>query len=149
MIGKLEETQSNGKKQRGFIQRDSVEAPLILEDLILSSFPLNLPNGIKTQDFDMTEKFGVTVRRKDDIFLVPVTAPPSLSRAREVEGELSVPTVGTNVPIPTQVCPAAIVKNNHRVPKVLSALERLSSVTILSLKGISKGGGRYEYLKFA
>jgi len=42
------------------------------------------------------------------------------------------------VPIPT----AVIVRNNHRIPKVLSAFEHLSFVTILSLKDVSKGEER-------
>jgi len=75
-----------------------------------------------------------------DLLGVPEQAPQS--RAKEVERELSVPTVGANVPIPTQVRPVAIVRNNHHVPEVLSALEHFSSVTVLSLKGASKGGGR-------
>jgi len=33
-------------------------------------------------------------------------------------------------------------RNNHRIPEVLSALEHFSSVTVLSLKGTSEGGGR-------
>jgi len=42
-----------------------------------------------------------------DLLGVPEQAPQS--RAREVEGELSVPMVGANVPILTQVRLAAIV----------------------------------------
>jgi len=42
-----------------------------------------------------------------DLLGVPEQAPQS--RAREVEGELSVLTVGANVPISTQVRPAVIV----------------------------------------
>jgi len=47
------------------------------------------------------------------------------------------------VSIPIQVRPVAIVRNNHRTPKILSALEHfLNSFTVLSLKCVSKGGGR-------
>jgi len=45
-----------------------------------------------------------------------------------------------NVPIPIQVGPAVIFRNNHRVPEVLFTLEHLSFVAVLSLKGTSEGG---------
>ncbi|RDX90362.1 Cytochrome P450 71D9, partial [Mucuna pruriens] len=35
-----------------------------------------LPNGMKSEDLDMTEGFGVTVRRKDDLYLIPITSRP-------------------------------------------------------------------------
>ena len=44
--------------------------------VLLFHFDWKLPNGVKTEDFDMTEKFGVTVGRKNDICLIPVTIPP-------------------------------------------------------------------------
>ncbi|WVY91877.1 hypothetical protein V8G54_037391 [Vigna mungo] len=42
--------------------------------VLLFHFDWNLPNGIKTDDFDMTEKFGITVGLKNDVFLIPLTA---------------------------------------------------------------------------
>jgi len=75
-----------------------------------------------------------------DLLGVPEQAPQS--RAMKVEGELSGLTVGAIVSILTQVRSAAIIRNKHHVPEVLSALERLSFVTVLSLKGTSKDGGR-------
>ncbi|KAG4944207.1 hypothetical protein JHK82_048351 [Glycine max] len=42
-----------------------------------------LPNGMKNEDFDMTEKFGVTVARKDDIYLIPATSRPFLGNGAE------------------------------------------------------------------
>ncbi|QCD99390.1 Cytochrome P450 [Vigna unguiculata] len=53
----------------------SVELTLAV---LLFHFDWNLPNGIRSQDFDMSEKFGVTVGRKNDIFLIPLTASTSL-----------------------------------------------------------------------
>ncbi|KAK7377238.1 hypothetical protein VNO80_02660 [Phaseolus coccineus] len=43
--------------------------------VLLFHFDWKLPNGMKTEDFDMTEKFGVTVGRKNEICLIPVTSP--------------------------------------------------------------------------
>ncbi|KAK7358708.1 hypothetical protein VNO77_00646 [Canavalia gladiata] len=45
---------------------------------LLHHFDWKLPNGIKSDNLDMTEEFGVTVRRKDDLYLIPITSPPSL-----------------------------------------------------------------------
>jgi len=75
-----------------------------------------------------------------DLLGVPEQAPQS--RAMEVEGELSGLTVGAIVSILTQVRSATIIRNKHHVPEILSTLERLSFVTVLSLKGSSKDGGR-------
>ncbi|KAG4953970.1 hypothetical protein JHK87_039564 [Glycine soja] len=47
---------------------------------LLYHFDWKLPNGMKNEDFDMTEEFGVTVARKDDIYLIPVTYNPFLVR---------------------------------------------------------------------
>ncbi|KAL2946311.1 hypothetical protein AAZX31_20G006500 [Glycine max] len=47
---------------------------------LLYHFDWKLPNGMKSEDLDMTEKFGVTVRRKDDLYLIPVTSRPFLVR---------------------------------------------------------------------
>ncbi|KAK7407756.1 hypothetical protein VNO78_09811 [Psophocarpus tetragonolobus] len=44
--------------------------------ILLSHFDWKLPNGMKSEDLDMTEQFGVTVRRKDDLHLIPVTHCP-------------------------------------------------------------------------
>ncbi|CAJ1932851.1 unnamed protein product [Sphenostylis stenocarpa] len=46
---------------------------------LLYHFDWKLPNGMKNEDLDMTEQFGVTVGRKDDLYLIPVTSPPFLS----------------------------------------------------------------------
>ena len=47
---------------------------------LLYHFHWKLPMGMKNEDLDMTEEFGVTVRRKDDLYLIPVTSPPFLLR---------------------------------------------------------------------
>ncbi|XWS51768.1 hypothetical protein CRYUN_Cryun11dG0011500 [Craigia yunnanensis] len=46
----------------------NVELPL---SQLLFHFDWKLPNGIKQEDLDMTEVFGLTVKRKDDLILVP------------------------------------------------------------------------------
>lgn len=51
----------------------SVELALAL---LLYHFDWNLPNGMKCEDLDMTEKFGITVCRKDDILLLPFVYHP-------------------------------------------------------------------------
>ncbi|QCE12021.1 hypothetical protein DEO72_LG10g3260 [Vigna unguiculata] len=57
-----------------------------------------------------------------DLLGVPEQAPQL--RVRGVEWELSDFKVDANVPIPTQVHLAAIVRNDHRVSKILFALEQ-------------------------
>nr|KYP65590.1 Cytochrome P450 71D11 [Cajanus cajan] len=47
---------------------------------LLFHFDWKLPNGMKSEDLDMTEVFGVTVRRKDDLYLIPTTSHPFLVR---------------------------------------------------------------------
>ncbi|KAL9690218.1 hypothetical protein QQ045_010615 [Rhodiola kirilowii] len=37
---------------------------------LLYHFDWELPDGVKGEDLDMSESFGVTVRRKNDLFLV-------------------------------------------------------------------------------
>lgn len=39
---------------------------------LLYHFDWKLPNGLKHDKLDMTEMFGVTVKRKDDLFVIPV-----------------------------------------------------------------------------
>jgi len=51
----------------------SVEFPLAL---LLYHFDWEVPNGIKNEDLDMTEAFGISVGRKDDLQLIPVTFHP-------------------------------------------------------------------------
>ncbi|KAK7310358.1 hypothetical protein RJT34_07821 [Clitoria ternatea] len=43
---------------------------------LLYHFDWKLPNEMKAEDFDMSEKFGVTVERKDDLYLIPITSHP-------------------------------------------------------------------------
>lgn len=47
----------------------NVELPLAL---LLYHFDWKLPNGMKHEDLDMTESFGVTVRRKHDLHVIPI-----------------------------------------------------------------------------
>ncbi|XP_027362879.1 cytochrome P450 71D11-like [Abrus precatorius] len=42
--------------------------------LLLHHFDWKLPNGMKNEDLDMTEQFGLTVRRKDDLYLIPAAS---------------------------------------------------------------------------
>ncbi|XP_027341971.1 cytochrome P450 71D11-like [Abrus precatorius] len=43
---------------------------------LLYHFDWKLPNGMESEELDMTEEFGVTVRRKDDLYLIPITSHP-------------------------------------------------------------------------
>uniref|UniRef100_A0A2N9FRL1 Cytochrome P450 n=1 Tax=Fagus sylvatica TaxID=28930 RepID=A0A2N9FRL1_FAGSY len=51
----------------------NVELPLAL---FLYHFDWKLPNGMKNEELDMTEVFGITVRRKDDLQLIPFAYHP-------------------------------------------------------------------------
>ncbi|XP_061373405.1 cytochrome P450 71D11-like [Gastrolobium bilobum] len=44
--------------------------------LLLYHFNWKLPNGMKSHQLDMTEQFGVTVRRKDELYLIPLAHTP-------------------------------------------------------------------------
>ncbi|KAG4213933.1 hypothetical protein ERO13_A01G089301v2 [Gossypium hirsutum] len=46
---------------------------------LLYHFDWKLPNGMKTEDLDMTDAFGVTVRRKRDLYLIPTPYHPAPS----------------------------------------------------------------------
>ncbi|KAK5844843.1 hypothetical protein PVK06_000984 [Gossypium arboreum] len=46
-----------------------IELPLAS---LLYHFDWKLPNGMKFEDLEMTESFGLTARRKDDLLLIPV-----------------------------------------------------------------------------
>ncbi|XWS09699.1 hypothetical protein CRYUN_Cryun39dG0011600 [Craigia yunnanensis] len=48
----------------------NIELPLAK---LLYHFDWKLPNGMRQEDLDMTEAFGATVRRKDDLILIPTT----------------------------------------------------------------------------
>ncbi|AES59944.2 cytochrome P450 family 71 protein [Medicago truncatula] len=48
--------------------------------LMLYHFDWKLPNGMKGEDLDMTEQFGATVKRKDDLYLIPTAPLPSVAR---------------------------------------------------------------------
>ncbi|KAK7305224.1 hypothetical protein VNO77_43126 [Canavalia gladiata] len=44
--------------------------------LLMYHFDWKLPNKMKTEDLDMTEIFGITVSRKDDLYLIPKSFHP-------------------------------------------------------------------------
>ncbi|WJX16901.1 hypothetical protein P8452_06882 [Trifolium repens] len=47
--------------------------------LMLYHFDWRLPNGMKGEDLDMSEQFGMSVKRKDDLYLIPTAHIPSLA----------------------------------------------------------------------
>ncbi|GMN63538.1 hypothetical protein TIFTF001_032619 [Ficus carica] len=47
----------------------NIKLPLAM---LLYHFDWKLPNGLKHEELDMTESFGITVRRKDDLHLIPI-----------------------------------------------------------------------------
>ncbi|KAL5802282.1 hypothetical protein ACOSQ4_030587 [Xanthoceras sorbifolium] len=61
----------------------NVELPLAM---LLYHFDWELPNGMKSNDLNMTESFGVTIKRKDDLYAVPIPYHPS-SAPQDLEKE--------------------------------------------------------------
>lgn len=53
----------------------NVELPLAN---LLYHFDWKLPDGMKHEDLDMTEEFGLTIRRKEDLNLIPIPYDPFL-----------------------------------------------------------------------
>ncbi|KAK3199946.1 hypothetical protein Dsin_023361 [Dipteronia sinensis] len=51
----------------------NIELPLAQ---MLYHFDWKLPNGMKEEDLDMTEAFGLTLRRKNDLMLIPIPIRP-------------------------------------------------------------------------
>ncbi|KAH7546904.1 hypothetical protein FEM48_Zijuj01G0250200 [Ziziphus jujuba var. spinosa] len=62
----------------------SVEAPLAY---LLYHFDWKLPNGMKHEDLDMTERYGLAVRRKHDLHLIPIAYRPSPVENPQPHGE--------------------------------------------------------------
>ncbi|QCD89126.1 cytochrome P450 71D11-like [Vigna unguiculata] len=48
--------------------------------LLLYHFDWKLPNGMRCEELDNTEEFRVTIRRKDDLFLIPLSPPTLVSQ---------------------------------------------------------------------
>lgn len=42
--------------------------------LLLYHFDWKLPNGMKNEELEMTEEFGITMSRKGDLYLIPITS---------------------------------------------------------------------------
>ncbi|KAF4346761.1 hypothetical protein G4B88_003634 [Cannabis sativa] len=60
----------------------NVEFPLAF---LLYHFDWNLPNGMKNEHLDMTEKFGITICRKKDLYVIPSKYdPPSMVKAQKI-----------------------------------------------------------------
>ena len=53
----------------------SIQMPLAY---LLYHFDWKLPDGMKAEDLDMTEAFGIAVRRKQDLHLIPIPYNPSI-----------------------------------------------------------------------
>ena len=49
---------------------------------LLYHFDWKLPNGMKAEDLDMTEAFGLAVRRKQDLHLIPIPYRQSIQPLR-------------------------------------------------------------------
>ncbi|KAK3198686.1 hypothetical protein Dsin_022101 [Dipteronia sinensis] len=46
--------------------------------MLLYHFDWKLPDGMKHEDLDMTEKFGISIRRKDDLNIIPILYHPGV-----------------------------------------------------------------------
>ena len=53
----------------------SIQMPLAY---LLYHFDWKLPDGMKAEDLDMTEAYGIAVRRKQDLHLIPIPYNPSI-----------------------------------------------------------------------
>ncbi|OVA20179.1 hypothetical protein BVC80_1663g77 [Macleaya cordata] len=107
MHGRLEEIRNTGVMLKALSQRGLIVVLLIVRGLTLSIFHLGLvggcvqgchlvlanielvlaqllyhfdwklPHGVKPEDLDMYEDFGMGVKRKNDLYLIPIPYSPS------------------------------------------------------------------------
>ncbi|OVA20161.1 Cytochrome P450 [Macleaya cordata] len=63
----------------------NIELPLAQ---LLYHFDWKLPNGVKLEDLDMSETFGATVRRRNDLYLIPIPYSPLATQKLPFIGNL-------------------------------------------------------------